>query len=299
MSSVLVFGLVQILPGDVAAYMMGLNATPQALQHLRTELGLDLPLWRQYLDWTLDWCRADFGISYTYKVPVRDLVEERLLVSAPLAVLALLFAFAIALPTALLGARHANRRLDRVTAAVAQVGLAVPNYWLGLLLVLFFSIYLGWFPAGGFPGWGNSLSALWHLWLPAIALAVPQGCVLARILRTELDSILEQDFIRTARAKGAGEWRILWRHALPNALVPTLTVMGLQLSFLLAGAVIIETVFALPGIGRLLFQAAAQRDLMVIRSVVLLLVATVVFINLGVELLWALIDPRLKQRARL
>ncbi len=297
-SSIVVFTLVQILPGDVASYMMGMNATPEALQRLRAELGLDLPIWRQYLEWIWAWCRADFGISYTYKVPVLDLVRERLSVSAPLALLALFLAAAIALPTALAGARRPGRRMDRVTAAVAQIGLAVPNYWLGLLLVLFFSVYLGWFPAGGFPGWERGLLALHHLWLPAFALAIPQACVLARILRTELGFVLEQDFIRTARAKGAGEWRVLWRHALPNALIPTLTVMGLQLSFLLAGAVIIETVFALPGIGRLIFQAAAQRDLMVIRSVVLLLVATVVCVNLGVELLWALIDPRLKPRSR-
>ncbi len=174
------------------------------------------------------------------------------------------------------------------------MGLAVPNFWLGLLLSLVFAVGLRWVPAGGFEGWGQGLSAgLASLTLPAIALALPQAAILARVLRGSLLDLGGEDFLRTARAKGAGDWRVLWRHALPNAALPLLTLLGLQLSFLLAGSVIIENVFFLPGLGRLLFQAVAQRDLVLVQSVVLLLVATVVLLSFIVDLSGRAADPRL------
>ena len=295
-ASIVVFTLIQILPGDAAAYMLGLNASPEAIHRLQVDFGLDAPLWRQYWTWISRFFMGDFGTSYTYQVPVAELIVERLSLSAPLALLSLLLAAALAIPAALAAAYRPKSITDQVLSALTQIGLAIPNYWLALLLVMLFAVGLQVLPSGGFPGWDSGLlHAGRYLALPALALALPQACVLARILRSELGRVLQEDFIRTARAKGAGPLRVLLKHAFPNALIPTLTIMGLQFSFLIAGAVIVESIFSLPGIGRLLFQATAQRDLMVMRSVVLLLVATVVCVNLIVELLWALVDPRIRQ----
>ena len=295
-ASVLIFLLVDVLPGDPAAYMMGLNASPKAIAALRADFGLNAPAWRQYLDWIAGIVRGNLGTSFTYRVPVSGLIAERLAVSLPLALYALGLAIAVAVPLGLGAALKRGRRTDTVLMGVAQAGLSVPNFWLGLLLILVFAVHLHWFAAGGFPGWGQGLGpALAALTLPAIALAVPQGCILARVLRTSIGETLDEDYVRTARAKGLSARAALLRHALPNALIPVLTVLGLQFSFLLAGAIIIETVFALPGLGRLIFQATAQRDLVVVRSVVLLLVAAVVLVNFTVELLYAVVDPRLRQ----
>jgi ABC-type transport system substrate-binding protein/ABC-type dipeptide/oligopeptide/nickel transport system permease component len=298
-ASVVIFVLVDVLPGDPAAYMMGLNASPAAVAALRADYGLDVPAWRQYLDWLWALAHGDLGLSYTYRVPVAELVAERLAVSLPLALLALALATLIAVPLALAAARRAGRRLDVLLMGLAQAGLSIPNFWLALLLILGLAVDHHWFVAGGFPGWDAGLGpALRALFLPAVALAVPQGCILARVLRRALGEALAEDYVRTARAKGLTPDAALVRHALPNALIPTLTVLGLQFSFLLAGAIIVETVFALPGLGRLIFQATAQRDLIVVRSVVLLLVATVVTVNFLVELLYAVVDPRLRRAGR-
>jgi len=298
-ASLAIFVLVDVLPGDPAAYMMGLNASPAAIAALRAEYGLDAPAWKQYLDWLLGLLHGDFGTSYTYRVPVGGLIAERLAVSLPLALYALALAVAIALPLGLAAAARRGRRADALLMGVAQAGLSIPNFWLGLLLILAFAVERHWFAAGGFPGWaGGAGPALAALTLPAVALAVPQGCILARVLRAALGETLDEDYVRTARAKGLTARQALVRHALPNALIPVLTVLGLQFSFLLAGAIIIETVFALPGLGRLIFQATAQRDLIVVRSVVLLLVAAVVAVNFVVELLYAVVDPRLRQGGR-
>jgi peptide/nickel transport system substrate-binding protein len=298
-ASVAIFVLVDVLPGDPAAYMMGLNASPKAVAALRADYGLDAPAWRQYLDWVLGFAHGDFGTSYTYRVPVAALVAERLAVSLPLAIYALALAVVVAVPLGLGAALSRGRRADAVLMGVAQAGLSIPNFWLGLILILGFAVHLHWFVAGGFPGWGLGLGpAIAALTLPAIALAVPQGCILARVLRAALGDTLDEDYVRTARAKGLSPRAALLRHALPNALIPVLTVLGLQFSFLLAGAIVIETVFSLPGLGRLIFQATAQRDLIVVRSVVLLLVAAVVLVNFMVELLYAVVDPRLRQGTR-
>jgi ABC-type dipeptide/oligopeptide/nickel transport system permease component/ABC-type transport system substrate-binding protein len=295
-ASVVIFVLVQVLPGDPAAYMMGLNASPKAVATLRTQYGLDAPAWRQYLDWLAGVARGDFGLSYTYRVPVATLIAERLALSLPLAGYALALAALLAFPLGLAAAARRGTRTDAALTGLAQLGLAIPNFWLGIVLIFGFAVHLRWFPAGGFPGWDAGLGpAVAALTLPAVALAVPQACVLARVLRAALGEALDQDYMRTARAKGVSERRALLRHALPNALIPVLTVLGLQFSFLLAGAIIIETVFSLPGIGRLIFQATAQRDLIVVRSVVLLLVAAVVATNFLVEIAWGLVDPRLRQ----
>jgi peptide/nickel transport system permease protein len=223
------------------------------------------------------------------------LIAERLQVSLPLAVYALSLSLLVAFPVGLIAAARRGRASDWLLTGITQLGLAVPNFWLGLLLVLLFAVHLHWVSAGGFPGWSAGFwPALQALTLPAIALAMPQAAILARVLRGALIDTLHEDYIRTARAKGAGEWQVLWHHALPNALIPVLTIVGMQFSFLLAGAVIIENVFFLPGLGRLVFQAIVQRDLIVVQSVVLILVLVVVLVTFTVDMAHALVNTRLR-----
>jgi peptide/nickel transport system permease protein len=296
-ATVVVFTLVQIVPGDPAHFMLGLRADPVAVATLRHRLGLDATLWQRYLTWVSGLAQGDFGMSYTYRIPVRALVLERLQVSLPLALYALTLAICVAVPLGLLGAANRGRPGAVLRSGLMQLGLAIPNFWLGLLLVLVFAIDLRWIAAGGFPGWELGLwTGLKSLTLPAVALATPQAAVLARVLDGALVDTLHEDYIRTARAQGAGEWRILWRHALPNAAIPVLTILGMQFSFLLAGAVIIENVFFLPGLGRLVFQAIAQRDLIVVQSVVMVLIFAVVAVTFCVDIAYALADPRVRAR---
>ena len=294
-ATVVVFVIVQVVPGDPVRYMMGLQAEPDSVAALRHQLGLDAGPWQRYLSWVGGLLHADFGLSYTYRVPVRALLAERLQVSLPLAIYALLVSTALAFPAALYAAARRGKRGDALVGGVTQLGLAIPNFWLGILLVLFFAIGLRWVSAGGFPGWdGGFWAAVKALTLPAIALAMPQAAILGRVLRAALIEALDEDYVRTARAKGAGEWRVLTRHALPNAMVPVLTILGMQFSFLLAGGVIIENVFFLPGLGRLVFQAIVQRDLIVVQSVVVVLVFAVVAVTFLVDLSYMLINPQLR-----
>jgi peptide/nickel transport system substrate-binding protein len=294
-ASAIVFCIVEVVPGDPVRYMMGLQADPGAVAAMRHQLGLDAPPLQRYLQWMGGLLRGDFGLSYTYRVPVAALIAERLQVSLPLALYALVLAASVALPMGLAAAAHRGRAGDTALTALTQLGLAVPNFWLGMLLVMVFAIGLHLTSAGGFPGWSAGFwPAVRALTLPAIALAMPQAAILARVLRGALIETLHEDYIRGARAKGAGESQVLWRHALPNALIPVLTILGLQFSFLLAGAVIIENVFFLPGLGRLVFQAIEQRDLIVVQSVVVVLVLAVVCVTFIVDLGYQLVDPRLR-----
>jgi peptide/nickel transport system permease protein len=297
-ASVVVFAVMEILPGDPARMMLGMNATEDAVAALRTELGLDRSVPVRYLAWLGGMLTGDFGRSFTYSVPVIDLVRERLVVSLPLAVLALLLSTAIALPVGLYAARHRGRAADAIAMGGAQLGVAMPNFWFGLILMYVFAAWLRLVPAGGFPGWGNGLwPGIRALLMPAFALALPQAAILARVARSALIEVLGEDYIRTARAKGLPEKLVLRRHALRNALIPVLTILGLQFAFLVAGAVIIENVFYLPGLGRLVFQAITQLDLIVVESVVMLLVAAVIVVNLLVDLSYAIADPRLRVQA--
>jgi peptide/nickel transport system substrate-binding protein len=294
-ATAVVFVIVQVVPGDPVRYMMGLQADPETVAALRHQLGLDAAPWHRYLSWIGGLLHADFGISYTYRIPVGTLVAERLQVSLPLAIYALLLSTALAFCVGLAAAAWRGRSGDTMLSGLTQLGLAVPNFWLGMLLVLFFAVELHWVSAGGFPGWEAGFwTAMKALTLPAVALSMPQAAILARVLRGALIDTLHEDYIRTARAKGAGGRQLLWRHALPNALIPVLTILGMQFSFLLAGGVIVENVFFLPGLGRLVFQAIVQRDLMVVQSVVLILVFAVVSVTFLVDLAYVLINPQLR-----
>lgn len=295
-ASVIVFAVIEVIPGDPARVMLGLNASPETLAALRAELGLGGGSVARYLDWAGGLIRGDLGISYTYRVPVADLVAQRAGVSVPLAILALLLAVAIGLPAGLIAAARRGTAGDLAIMGATQIGIALPNFWFAMLLVSVFAVGAGWFPSGGFPGWDQGIGAnLRALVLPAIALALPQAAILARVLRAALLETLGQDYIRGARAKGLSRAQAILRHGLRNAMIPVLTILGLQFSFLIAGAIIIENVFYLPGLGRLVFQAITQRDLIVVESVVMLLILAVVAVNFAVDLAYAAIDPRLRR----
>lgn len=295
-ASLVIFVAIEIVPGDPAAYMLGMNAAPDTVAALRAELGLDVGPVQRYLNWLGGMLSGDFGTSYTYRTPVVDMIGDRLMISLPLALYALTLSTLIAFPAGIIAATRRGSAADVSVMGVTQLGVAIPNFWFAMLLVLVFAINLRWFSAGGFPGWDQGLLAgIKALTLPAIALALPQASILARVMRSSLLDTLDEDFIRTARAKGLSTRQTLWRHALRNALIPVLTIIGLQFSFLLAGAIIIENVFFLPGLGRLVFQSISQRDLIVVESVVMLLVFAVVVVTFLVDLAYAAVDPRLRR----
>ena len=295
-ASVVIFAVIEVIPGDPAAFMLGLNATDTAIANLRAELGLGGSPPERYLAWIGGMLTGDFGTSYTYRVPVADLVLDRVWVSLPLAVYALILSTAIAIPVGILAASTRGQAADVGVMGTTQLGIAVPNFWFAMLLVLFFAVHLQWFSAGGFPGWDDPQAALKSLTLPAVALALPQASILARVMRSALIETLDQDYIRTARAKGLGHGQAVRRHALKNALIPVLTILGLQFSFLMAGAIIIENVFFLPGLGRLIFQGITQRDLVVVESVTMLLVFAVIVVTFLVDVAYAVVDPRLRRQ---
>ena len=295
-ASLLIFILIDIVPGDPAAFMMGVNADPAAVAALRAELGLDAPAPVRYLDWVAGMARGDFGTSYTYREPAGALIAERLWVSLPLALMAFALSTLIGVPAGLYAAARRRGPGGRAVMTAAQAGVAMPNFWLAILLVTVFAASLRWFSAGGFPGWSEGLGAgLKALFLPAVALALPQAAILTQIMRSATIETLREDYIRTARAKGASRGAVLRRHALRNALIPVLTILGLQFAFLIAGAVIIENVFYLPGLGRLVFQGVAQRDLIVVKGVVMTLVFTVILIAFAIDVAYAAVDPRLRR----
>jgi peptide/nickel transport system permease protein len=294
-ASVLVFLVLEILPGNAAQILMGPDASPEAVQALAAKLGLDRPPLERYWDWVRGMLTGDLGLSYTYSTPVSELVLERLSLTVPLALMAMALTSVIALAAGIYAAARHNKLGDVGVMALSQIGIAIPNFWFAILLILFFSVHLKWFSAGGFPGWDEGiLEGVKALLLPAVSLAVVQSAILARITRSAVLEVLREDFVRTARAKGVSRTGTLWGHVLRNAMIPVITIMGLQFAELLAGTIVVESVFYLPGLGRLIFQSISNRDLIVVRNCVMLLAAMVVIVNFVVDLLYAAIDPRVK-----
>jgi len=292
LASLVIFTAVEVLPGDSAQMILGTETRTDTLAALRHEMGLDQPVTQRYADWVAGFVQGDLGTSRTYSLSVSTLVAERLVVSVPLALAALAFAVGTGLSLGIFAALRRNSLIDHALMGLTQIGIAVPNFWFAMVLVLVFAVNLRIFPAGGFPGWAQGgFAAMSSLVLPTVALALPQAAILARIVRASLIETLHEDYMRTARAKGLSHGQAIRRHALP-----VLTIMGLQLAFLLAGAIIIENVFALPGLGRLIFQAIQQRDRVVVMSIVLLLVGTIMLINLALELIYLAVDPRLRKQ---
>lgn len=296
-ASVLIFVAVEVLPGDPARAMLGIAAEPSAVAALQRELGLDQPAAARYVRWVGGMLAGDLGQSWAYRVPVAELLGPRLAVTLPLALLAMALTVAVGLGLGVIAALHPRRFGDVAAMTFAQAGMAIPNFWLGLLLILLFAVHLDWLPAGGFPGWqAGTGPALAALVLPALSLAAVQSAILARVSRAALLDVARDDFVRTARAKGLGHRRAIVRHALRNALVPITALMGLQFAYLVAGTVIIENVFFLPGLGRFVFQAIANRDLIVVESVVFLLAALVIVVTFIADVAARAIDPRLRGR---
>lgn len=294
--SLLIFAVMDLLPGDPASIMLGTSASPETLAALRHDLGLDRPLLLRYGLWLVGVCSGDLGQSYTYGVPVAGLILERLAVTLPLALMAIVLSVAIAIPLGVLAAARRGSAFDVIASIFSEISVAVPAFWVALLLIILFSTTLGLMPAGGFPGWGAGIVlAIKALLMPAVALALPQAGVLTRVTRSAVLETLHEDFTRTALAKGLSASKVLWRHSVPNALVPIFTILGLQFTFLVAGAVLVENVFNLPGLGRLAYQALSQRDIVVMQDVVLFFAAFVIVMNFLVDLSYLAIDPRLRK----
>ena len=274
------------------------QALSKGIQALEQQLGLSQPAWLRYGQWLAGLAHGHMGTSHAYGSPVAGLIAQRMALTVPLALLAMLMTAVLAVLVGVYAAARHRRLGDYVVMGVTQMGMAVPNFWFAILLILVFSVQLRWFGAGGFDGWGKHPASWLHgvksLLLPALSLAVVQTAILARITRAAVLEVLHEDFVRTARAKGLTQRAALWGHVLRNAMVPVVTVMGLQFAELLAGTIVVENVFYLPGLGRLIFQSISNRDLIVVRNCVMLLAAMVVIVNFVVDILYAVIDPRVK-----
>lgn len=296
-AAAIVFFALDLLPGDTARFILGINATPDAVAALQAELGLDAPSWQRFFGWIGGMLVGDFGLSYSQAQPVGQLIGDRLGVTLPLALMAMVLAIVIGLPVGVLSARKRGSLLDIGLTVLARLGVATPNFWLGMLLVLLFSATLRWFPPGGFVPWGqNPGTAFASLVLPAIALALPQAAIFASAMRQALIDVQDSDFIRASRAKGLTLRGAVWRHGMRSALLPVLAIVGMQLGYLVAGTVIVENVFYLPGLGRLILDAISARDLILVRSSVIVLIILIVGTMFFTRLAAALIDPRLRAR---
>ena len=293
--SVLVFVVIRVLPGDPALIILGTEGSPEAAARLREAMGLNRPFAVQYLEWIGRAVKGDLGRSIQYDVPVSALILSRMSVTLPLTLLTALLMTLTAIPLGVFAATRHRRWGDYVTMILSQLGVAVPGFWAGLLLVLLFSVKLGWVQSGGFDGWGLGIwPALRSLVLPAVALGFFQFAVLARTTRSAVLEVLREEFVKTARAKGLAEGQVLFRHALRNAMIPVITVAGIQLGQLMAGSIVLETVFYLPGLGRLAIGAISARDLPVVQGVVLFVASMIVAINVAVDILYGVLDPRIR-----
>ena len=295
--SIVVFLVLQLAPGDPAEIMLGPEATQADLARLRAELGLTEPLPVQYARWLALVARGDLGRSFWTRRPVLPEVLDRFRATLVLTGTGLLLSTVLGIALGVASATRPNSLLDRVSAMASLFGASMPVFWLGIVLMVVFALWLGWLPASGMYapyGGGNLQDLLAHLALPAVTIAAASTTIVARLTRSTLLDVLGQDYVRTARAKGLGEGRVVVRHGLQNALIPIVTVVGVQVGYLLGGAVLTETVFAWPGVGTLMLQAILQRDFPLVQGCVLIVALTFVLVNLVVDLLYAWLDPRIR-----
>lgn len=299
LASIVIFLLLRAVPGDPARVALGVNATDEAVRELSSQLGLDRPLFAQYGEWVGNLLRGDFGVSLASQENISAELIDRGLVSLILVGLAMLLSLAIAIPVGVWTARHHNDAGGTAVTALTQLGIAIPSFLVGILLVAVFAVGLGWLPANGWVIPGDDFGAFAsRLVLPVIALALVQGAMLTRYVRSAVLDAMSQDYIRTARALGQSPTQALFRHGLRNAALPVLTVAGVQLTTLVVGAVVIENVFVLPGLGSMLLEAVTDRDLTTVQSIVMVLVTFTLLINLLVDMAYRAIDPRLGSHTR-
>ncbi|NQX13305.1 ABC transporter permease [Microbacteriaceae bacterium VKM Ac-2855] len=296
-STIVVFLLLRVMPGDPATVALGIDATPDQLVAWRAANGLDVPLVQQYIDWLLGLFRGDFGTSYVSQQNISATVFDRLQVTLILVVAAMLIALIVAIPLGTIAAMRHDKISGVVISGVSQLGVAIPNFLVGVLLVAFLAIGLGWFPSGGWAAPAEGAEFFSHLALPAIALGSVQASILTRYVRSAVLEIMSEDFLRTARSKGLTASGALVRHGLRNAGIPVLTVVGVQLAGLFIGAVVIERVFSIPGLGSYLVDSVGNRDLLAVQAVVVVLVVAIVLINFLVDLAFTVLDPRLRRAA--
>jgi len=293
--AVVIFLLIRLTPGDPARVLAGEDATPEQLRLLRLDMGLEGPLPTQFARWVGRAVQGDLGRSLFSRLPVRRIIGQHIGPTLMLSGLAVTVALCIGIPLGVVSAVYRNSWWDQAGLALAMLGAAVPTFWLGLSLIVVFAVNLGWLPSSGFRPPAEGLArSLGYLILPSLTLGVPNSALIIRFVRSSLLDVIATDYVRTARAKGLGERLVIFRHAFRNALVPILTVVGLTFAALMGGAVVTETVFAIPGIGQLVVQSVLRRDYPMIQGVTLVVATSYVMINLLVDLLYFLVDPRVK-----
>jgi peptide/nickel transport system permease protein len=289
------FVLIHLAPGDPASVIAGPDASRDDVRRLERQLGLDAPLPVQLVRWYGRLLHGDLGQSIFLRKPVTEAILDRVEPTVLLTVLAIVISVLIGVPAGVVSARYHNTTTDQALMVAALVGVSIPNFLLGLLFILFFSVWLGWFPVAGYSpleyGW---LRTLRSLVLPAFALGLVQSALIARIARSSMLDVLREPFITAGRAKGLGERAVVYKHALKNAMIPTVTIIGISFAILISGAVVVETVFNIPGVGRLIISAVLRRDYPVIQGVVLCIAGTYMLINLAVDLSYLVFDPRVK-----
>src|SRR5262252_9213865 len=294
--SVLVFGLMRLVPGDPAVVVLGYKATPEGVRALREAFHLDEPLPEQYVRWLAGVVRGDFGVDFRQNEPIGRMILDRLPVTLELTVLASVGAALIGIPLGLLGGARRRGFADRATLAIGLVGVSIPDFWLGIMLMLGLSLGAGLLPSGGFvPVRESPVENLQHLVLPALTLALSRAAVLGRLSRAAVLDVAQRGFVQFARAKGLAEHAVLFRHVLPNAAIPILTVLGLQVGYMLGGAIVVETIFTLPGIGRMTLDAVLERNYPVVQSTVLVIGALFMLVNLATDILYGIVDPRVRR----
>ncbi len=292
--SLILFLVFDLIPGDPAVAQLGTNATPERLEALREEMGLNGPVLLRYVRWLLNFVTGDFGTSYSYSIPVRDMIGEKLPISLTMTAMSFLMVLVISIPTGLICAKYKGRRLDTVLCAIAQIMMSVPPFFSGIIITLVFGITLGFFVPGGFVSYTESLwGFIGCLFFPALSVALPKAAMSVKLLRSSLITELQQDYPRTAYSRGNSDWQVLCLHVLKNAMIPVLTFFGMALADILAGSIIAEQVFGIPGIGRILLTSIMNRDYPVVQAIIMLMTASVIFINFGVNLIYKKLDPRI------
>jgi len=293
--TLITFGLMRLIPGDVSAALGGVSSTPEQREQIRHNLGLDRPYYVQLVRWYADLARGDLGRSIFLGKGVTESTFERLPVSLSLSAYSLIITLLLGIVSGILAALRQNSWVDQAAMIFAMIGISLPNFWLGLMMIVLFSVHLGWLPTGGYvPFQEDFLGWLRTTTMPAISLALLQVGLLARITRSTMLEVLRQDYVRTARAKGLPNYLVVWKHALANALIPIVTVVGIIVSLLISGAVVTETVFSIPGVGQLLTSAILNRDYPMIQGGLLFVALLLVGINILVDIAYAWLDPRVR-----